>query len=155
MKTNSFLILMSMLWGASLFGQTNQADTTLALPDGLQAVVISRGAVTNAPTSVKPGDHLDLVATCMDRVKHHEVTQPIIENVLVIAVTQGQAGETSVTLAIKPEQVKLVNAADRAGALSLFLLPPHKDQPAPTFPPGVGDYWLRGEGWHLRQPANP
>jgi len=79
-------------------------------------------------STVKPGDRIDVLATYTDPVAHQETTQMILQNVLVLAVNQGetdQQGKTgaksSMTLAVKPEEAELLTAADRAGALRVAL----------------------------------
>ena len=76
----------------------------------------------------------------------------ILQNVLVLAVTNGkadlsskEAGGSSMTLAVRLEQVELVTAADRAGALSVVLRPVHEGKVAVPSQPGVGDFWSPGE----------
>ena len=152
MKVNLLLITVSVLCSASTFGQSNSPSLAFVVPEGMQAVAISGGTITSAVTSVKAGDRVDILLTYTDPVAHQETTQMILQNVLVLAVTNGkvnpsskEAGGSSMTLAVRPEQVELVTAADRAGALSVVLRPAHEEKATAPSRPGVGDFWSPGE----------
>jgi pilus assembly protein CpaB len=109
-----------------------QAPTlAFKIPDGMRAIAIGAGEVMAVGTMVQPGDHVDILATYHDPRTRQEITRMILQNVLVLAVnrgqtdTQGQAGKeganSSMTLAVTPEQGELLAAADRAGALRIQL----------------------------------
>ena len=81
-------------------------------------------------TAVKPGDRVDILATYTHPTTRQETTQMILQNVLVLAVNRGQTdaqgkegANSSMTLAVKPEEAELLTAADRAGALRVALRP--------------------------------
>ena len=152
MKVHLLLVAVLVLCGASLFGQTNSPGLAVVIPVGMQAIAIGGGAVTGMVTSVKAGDHVDILATYYDPRSNAEITKMIMQNALVLAVTKGKAdtshkevGKSSMTLAVKPDQTELVAAADRAGALSVLLPPAHDEKALAPSRPGVGDFWLPGE----------
>jgi Flp pilus assembly protein CpaB len=152
MKVNLLLVAVSVLCSATIFGQSNSPSLAFVIPEGMRAIAIGGGAVTGAVTSVKAGDRVDILATYRDPRSKQEVTKMIMQNVLVLAVTKGkadpsrkEAGKSSMTLAVRPEQAELVAAADGAGALSVWLPPAHDEKAAAPSRPGVGDFWLPGE----------
>jgi pilus assembly protein CpaB len=98
------------------------------IPPGMRAIAIGAGEVMAVGTSVKPGDHVDILATYSDPRTRQELTKMLLQNVKVLAVNKGQTDQngkdganSSMTLAVKPEQTELVAAADRAGALRVSL----------------------------------
>ncbi len=102
------------------------------IPDGMRAIAIGASEIQAVGTSVKPGDRVDVLATYQDPRTHQELTKMILQNVLVLAVNRGQTdpsgkegANSSMTLAVQPEQTELVAAADRAGALRVSLRPVH------------------------------
>lgn len=101
-----------------------------AIPPGKRAIAIAAGEVSAVGSTVKPGDHVDILATYTDPVAKQETTQMILQNVPVLAVNQGETdaqGQTgaksSMTLAVSPEEAELLTAADRAGVLRVSLRP--------------------------------
>ena len=158
MKVNLLLVGVSMLCSAAVFGQSNSPSPAVVVPEGTQAVTISRGAVTNAVTGIKAGDRVNILVTYrVSRTNDEKVTQMIMQEVLVLAVARGKAdpsrketGESSITLAVKPEQVKLVGAADGAAALSVALCPPNDgkapyEETSSPLPEGPGDFFSPGD----------
>jgi pilus assembly protein CpaB len=100
------------------------------IPNGMRAIAIQAGEVMAVGTAVKPDDRVDILATYTHPVTHQETTQMILQNVLVLAVNKGQTdpqgkegANSSITLAVKPEEAELLTAADRAGALRVALRP--------------------------------
>jgi pilus assembly protein CpaB len=100
------------------------------IPKGMRAIAIQAGEVMAVGTAVKPDDRVDILATYTHPVTRQETTQMILQNVLVLAVNRGQTdpqgkegANTSITLAVKPEEAELLTAADRAGALRVALRP--------------------------------
>ncbi len=98
------------------------------IPAGMRAIAIGAGEVIAVGSTVKPGDRIDILATYSDPVAHQETTQMILQNVLVLAVNQGETDQqgksgakSSMTLAVKPEEAELLTAADRAGALRVAM----------------------------------
>jgi len=100
------------------------------IPKGMRAIAIQAGEVMAVGTAVKPGDRVDILGTYANPVSRQETTQMILQNVLVLAVNKGQTdtqgnvgANTSMTLAVKPEEAELLTAADRIGALRVALRP--------------------------------
>jgi pilus assembly protein CpaB len=94
----------------------------------MRAIAIGAGEVMAVGSTVKPGDRIDILATYTDPIAHQETTQMILQNVLVLAINQGETDQqgklgakSSMTLAVKPEEAELLTAADRAGALRVAL----------------------------------
>jgi len=162
MKVCLLFIAVPLLCGTTIFGQSNSPSLTFVIPEGMRAIAIGGGAVINAVASVNARDRVDILATYQRQSDGQVVTKLIMQNVLVLAVTKGNAdpshkdaGESAMTLAVKPEDVDLVAAADRAGALSVMLRPAHSENTSVSSPPGektigpwrpgVGDFWRPGE----------
>ena len=120
-----------------------QASTlALDIPEGMRAIAIGAGEVMAVGTSIKPGDHVDILATYPDPRTRQELTKMLLQNVLVLAVNKGQTdangkegANSSMTLAVQPEQTELITAADRAGALRVSLRPFNDQHIIPS--PGV------------------
>ncbi len=113
---------------SDLVGEGQGPTLAYEIPKGMRAIAIQAGEVLAVGTAVKPGDRVDILATYSDPVLRQETTQMILQNVLVLAVnkgetdTQGKSGaNSSMTLAVKPEEAELLTAADRAGALRVAL----------------------------------
>jgi pilus assembly protein CpaB len=130
--------------------QEGQSPTlALEIPKGMRAISIGAGEVMAVGTSVKPGDHVDILATYQDPRSQQELTKIIMQNVLILAVNKGQTdvngkegANSSMTLAVKPEETELIAMADRAGALRVSLRPVGDQQ---TFDsPGVSAKDFKG-----------
>jgi pilus assembly protein CpaB len=108
-----------------------QASTlALDIPEGMRAIAIGVSEVIAVGTSIKPGDRVDILATYPEPRTRQELTKMLLQNVLVLAVNKGQTdangkegANSSMTLAVQPEQTELITAADRAGALRVSLRP--------------------------------
>jgi pilus assembly protein CpaB len=114
-----------------LLGEGQSPSISYDIPDGMRAIAIPASEVSAVGTAVKPGDHVDIIATYSEPNTHQETTQMILQNVLVLAVNKGETesqGKTgansSMTLAVKPEDAELLMAADRAGVLRVMLRAP-------------------------------
>jgi pilus assembly protein CpaB len=126
---------------ASDLVQKGQSPTlAYDIPPGKRAVAIAAGEVMAAGSSVKPGDRVDILATYHDPVSRQETTQMILQNVPVLWVNTGETdaagpggAKSSMTVAVTPEEVELLTAADRAGALRIALRPV-QDQTIVTSP---------------------
>ncbi len=113
---------------SDLLGEGQAPGIAYDIPPGMRAIAIGAGEVMAVGSTVKPGDRIDILATYTDPVAHQETTQMILQNVLVLAVNQGETDQqgksgakSSMTLAVKPEEAELLTAADRAGALRVAL----------------------------------
>jgi pilus assembly protein CpaB len=114
-----------------LLGGGQSAGISYDIPEGMRAMAISADEVKAVGSTVKPGDRVDILATYADPVAHQETTQMILQNVLVLAINQGETetqgkggAKSSMTLAVKPEEAELLLAADRAGSLRVMLRSP-------------------------------
>jgi pilus assembly protein CpaB len=101
------------------------------IPEGMRAISIGASEISAAGGAVKPGDHVDILATYSEPTTHQETTRLVLQNVLVLFVNvaetnpQGNSGaKSSMTLAVKPEDAELLMAADRAGVLRVMLRSP-------------------------------
>jgi len=101
------------------------------IPDGMRAITIGASEVSAAGGAIKPGDHVDILATYTEPATHQATTRLILQDVLVLFVNQaetnpqGQTGaKSSMTLAVKPEDAELLTAADREGVLRVMLRAP-------------------------------
>jgi len=119
----------------SLLAPGQNFGLALKVPEGMRAVAIAGDEVRFVGTSVQPGDHVDIIATYFDPRTKQDVTKVILQNLLVLAVNRGdtEAGskgggaQSSMTLAVKPEQTELLKAAERSGTMSVTLRS-HKDK---------------------------
>lgn len=121
---------------ASDIVQKGQAPSySYQVPPGKRAMAIKAGEVEAAGQTVKAGDHVDILATFHDPVSRQETTQMIMQNVPVLWVNIGETdsanpggAKSSMTLAVAPEDVERLTAADRAGALRIVLRPAQDNQ---------------------------
>jgi pilus assembly protein CpaB len=106
------------------------------IPPGKRAITIKVDEVIGVGGTVLPKDRVDILATFTDTVAKQEVTQILLQNVLVLAVDMGGRTEpgkdakgatTSLTLAVSPEETELLTAADRTGALRVVSRPPEDE----------------------------
>ncbi len=80
------------------------------VPEGMRTYVINDNEIQVVRVIIKPCDRVDILATYSEPASHQETTQTILQNVLVL-----MQGTSSVTVAVKPEEVELLTAANRAG----------------------------------------
>jgi pilus assembly protein CpaB len=109
-------------------------NLSFEIPPGKRAITIGVDEIKGVGSTIKPGDKVDILATYTDPVTRQETTQMILQNVLVLAVDKGntdrasqQGANTSITLAVAPEDAELLAAADRAGVLRCALRPVEED----------------------------
>ncbi|HVM61455.1 MAG TPA: Flp pilus assembly protein CpaB [Verrucomicrobiae bacterium] len=112
------------------------------IPAGMRAISIGASEVGAAGGAVKPGDHVDILATYSEPTTHQETTRLVLQNVLVLFVNQAETNpqgntgaKSSMTLAVNPEDAELLTAADRGGVLRVMLRAPTDKKIVPT--PGV------------------
>jgi pilus assembly protein CpaB len=113
----------------------------LRIPEGHQAISIALDATRQVSGFVTPGDHVSMVATLEQAGSGAEVSQFLLQDLLVLAVgataqsnPAAQGGDraneksnqnlSSVTLAVRAEEVERVVFATEHGSLYLSLLPP-------------------------------
>ena len=100
------------------------------IPPGMRAIAIGASEISAVGNQVKPGDHVDVLATYSEPNTHQETTRTVLQDVLVLAVNKGDTSaqapgaNTSMTLAVKPEQAELLMAADRASVIRVMLRAP-------------------------------
>ncbi len=92
--------------------------TNFNLPEGTTAISIGSGAVP-AGATIELGEHVDILAAYQDSGTHQPMNKVVVQGVIVLAIGSG-----SITLAVETQQVKLIQAADRAGALIISARPP-------------------------------
>jgi pilus assembly protein CpaB len=161
MKANLFVVVGFALHATTIFAQTNGGQgfsVAFKIPEGMRAIAIGAGEVMATATGVKPGDHVDLLATYRVASATQEVTKVLMQNVLVLAVNKGSTDPSlkvvaggSLTLAVMPEHAELIAAADRAGALRVSLRPVRDESSRVPSRPATGDFWLPGEFQQLLQ----
>ncbi len=129
----------SQIRPADLAQPGQSAGIAWEIPKGMRAIAIGAGEIPAVGTAVKPGDHVDILATYTDPRTRQELTKMLLQNVLVLAVNKGQTdpsgktgADSSMTLAVKPEQTELIAAADRAGALRISLRPVNDAEVVPS-----------------------
>jgi len=114
---------------SDLLAEGQAPSLALDIPAGMRAIAIGADEVKAVGSTVKPGDRVDILATYSEPNTHQETTQMILQNILILAINQGETdaqkpgggAKSSMTLAVKPEEAELLMAADRAGALRVML----------------------------------
>jgi pilus assembly protein CpaB len=101
------------------------------IPVGMRAITIGASEIVAAGGAVKPGDHVDILATYSEPNTHQETTRMVLQDVRVLFVNQAETNpqgntgaKSSMTLAVKPEDAELLIAAERAGVLRVMLRAP-------------------------------
>jgi len=105
-------------------------------PEGYRAITVRVNLESATAGFTLPGSHVDLLCTLQDR-GGRRVTNTFMENVLVLAVNTHQeqpkearviANPSSVTLAIKPQDVARLVWAKELGQLSMSLRRPGEEE---------------------------
>ena len=101
------------------------------VPPGKRAIAIAASEVSAVGQMIKPGDHVDVLATYRDPDGKIETTQMILQHAPVLAVNIGETdpstpagAKTSMTLAVAPEDTERLTAAAVAGQLRVALRSP-------------------------------
>jgi pilus assembly protein CpaB len=110
------------------------------VPPGMRAVAIEASEVMAVGTGVKPGNHVDILATYHDPRTKQDLTKIILQNLEVLAVNKADTDPnskdggaiTSMTVAVRPDQTELLTAATKAGAVRVSLRPMNDDTIIPT-----------------------
>jgi pilus assembly protein CpaB len=142
--------LLTTRWVA---GDEVAGRNLLRIPKDHQAVSIALDATRQVSGFVTPGDHVSMVATIEAAGSDDQVSQFLVQDLLVLAVgvtaqpnPAAQGGDranqnrnqnrnqnlSSVTLAVKAQDVTKVVFAAEHGSLYLSLLPPGQ-QPGPPY----------------------
>ncbi|MCG3148855.1 MAG: hypothetical protein PCFJNLEI_02304 [Verrucomicrobiae bacterium] len=127
--TQTDIAIKDQVRSTSLLAPGQSFGLALKVPDGMRAVAIAGDEVRFVGTSVQPGDRVDIIATYFDPRTKQDVTKIILQNLLVLAVNRGETeaggkgggAQSSMTLAVKPEQTELLKAAERSGTMSVTL----------------------------------
>jgi pilus assembly protein CpaB len=116
---------------SDLLAEGQSPSLSYDIPEGMRAMAIGASEISAAGNAVKPGDHVDILATYSEPNTHQETTRLVLQNVLVLAVNQAEqnsqgptGAKSSMTLAVKPEEAELLMAADHAGVLRVMLRAP-------------------------------
>jgi pilus assembly protein CpaB len=114
--------------GTDLVTEGQAPTLAFKVPEGMRAIAVGGDEVKFVGTSIQPGDRVDVLARYQDPRTRQELTKMILQNVLVLAVNRGvtesggkEGANSSMTLAVKPEETELIAAADGAGALRFSL----------------------------------
>ena len=130
---------------ASKIGEAGANALPARLPNGMRAVSISIDRVKGVAGLIQPGDRVDVVAVPPRVGSEVPRASAILRGALVLAMGNAvettsatpspdqQNNLTTVTLALTPQQVNLLAAADLNTTLRLALRPPK--EPIRAFPP--------------------
>lgn len=118
-----------------------QAGFTGVIPAGKRALTVSVNDVTGVAGLLKAGDFVDAIVTFDDKLVGDNVSQILLQNVLVLAVNReseapleqdtkkeasketGTVKLATVTLAVSPEEATKVTIAEEKGKLRFALRP--------------------------------
>lgn len=107
----------------------------LLIPEGMRAVSIGANEVKAVGASVKPGQYVDITATYTEPITKQQITHMILQRAKVLWVNKGQSNqrmeggaESSMTLLVRPEEVELLAAAEKAGVIRVALRSTHDEQ---------------------------
>lgn len=116
------------LRASDLIGERQSPSLAFEIPTGMRAIAIEASEVASVGTAVKPGDHVDVVATYHDPRLKVDYVKTILQNITVLAVNKAQTdpstkegANSSMTLVVKPEEAELLTAASHPGALRVML----------------------------------
>ncbi|MGO9244402.1 MAG: Flp pilus assembly protein CpaB [Verrucomicrobiia bacterium] len=116
---------------SDLLAEGQSPSISYDIPVGMRAIAIGANEIVAAGGAIKPGDHVDILATYSEPNTHQETTRLVLQAVLVLFVNQAETNpqgntgaKSSMTLAVKPEDAELLIAAERAGVLRVMLRAP-------------------------------
>jgi pilus assembly protein CpaB len=120
---------------SDLFAAGDQNALDLLIPEGMRAVSIGANEIKAVGNGVKPGHFVDITATYTDPMTKQQITHMILQRAKVLWVNKGQAdqrmeggAESSMTLLVRPEEVELLAAAEKAGVIRVALRSTHDEQ---------------------------
>lgn len=123
----------------------------LAVPDGQRALTVAVDEVSGVAGMLRPGDHVDILATFDYDPEKSSLTSLILQNIKILAVGQSlegaQKGEQkiatqTITLSVRPDEAPpLTLAADR-GNIRIMLRSP-KDEGTTSLPSARMDNLVR------------
>ena len=111
----------------------HKAGSTLSamINHDYRAISVRVDDVVGVAGFILPGNHVDVLATRMDKELNKSVTQTKLQNIRVLAVDQDDSHEKdkpaivrAVTLELKPEQAEVIVQAMREGTIQLTLRNP-------------------------------
>ncbi len=127
MKVTVLLVVGLVFCSITIFAESSN-PTGAPVPEGMRAVTIHVGVMTLMNGNVKTGDRVDILTTDYYPLTKQQVTKMILQNIPVLVVerektdpSSNDGAETSITLAVPPQESVVVVAADRAGVLRISL----------------------------------
>ena len=121
----------AQITAADLMVEGEIPGLAIRVPAGKRAIAIAASEVNAVGQMIKPGDHVDVLATYRDPDGKVETTQMILQHAPVLAVNIGETdpatpagAKTSMTLAVDPEDTERLTAAAVAGQLRMSLRSP-------------------------------
>ena len=113
---------------ADIVSSDKYRDLANKVPLGMRAIALEANEVNAVGTGIKPGNHVDVVATFHDQHAKQDVARIILQNALVVSINQAdtdpgaeKGATTSLAVVVKPEQTELLTAAIRDGRAHLTL----------------------------------
>ena len=91
-------------------------DLAFEVPAGMSAVVIHHPCYIRFVQKLHPGDHLDIWATYQSPNSSSQLTNMLMQGLVVLTVDEDQ---TNLTVAVRSDGVELITAGDRSGALCI------------------------------------
>lgn len=125
----------SLLWTDLSTTSQERRDLSNLLREGMRALTVRTGSTSAFGGLLRPGDRVDVLLTAQRPGGTEQVTVPLLQNNLVLAVgadtggpdadheDQGRRGR-DVTLAVTMEQAALLTHAEERGDLQLVLRNP-------------------------------
>ena len=121
----------TQITAADLMVEGEIPGLAIRVPAGKRAIAIAASEVIAVGQMIKPGDHVDVLATYRDPDGKIETTQMILQHAPVLAVNIGEmdpatpaGAKTSMTLAVDPTDTERLTAAAVAGQLRISLRSP-------------------------------
>ena len=119
-----------------------EGGLALTIPKGQRALSVAVDDVTGVAGLLRPGDHVDIIATFDSEAEKTTLSSLLLQNIMVLAVGQSldgvQKGEQkvntqTVTLSVKPDEATPLTLASERGSVRLMLRSP-KDEDTVSLP---------------------
>ena len=113
-----------------------EGGLSLAIPQGQRALTVAVDNVTGVAGLLRPGDHVDIIATFDHEVEKTTLSSLMLQNLKVLAVGQAldgvqkgdqQVNTQTITLAVMPSQAPPLTLASEIGKIRLMLRSPKDD----------------------------